>query len=57
LRILERRKKRSEYLIIIIIKSWEKEKIKNEINININNKTDEGSEDRYNLNIDKRDSI
>ena len=57
MRILERRKKRSECFIIIIIESWEKERVKNEININIDNKADEGSEDRYNLNIDKRDNI
>ena len=42
---------------MIIIKSWEKEKVKDKININIDNKADEGSEDRYNLNINKRDSI
>ncbi len=57
MRILERCKKRSEYLTIIIIKSWEKKRIKNEINININNKTDEDSEDKYNLNINRRDNI
>ncbi len=31
--------------------------MKDEINININNKTDEDSEDGYNLNIDKRNNI
>jgi len=31
--------------------------VKNETNINMNNKADEGSEDRYNLDIDRRDSI
>ena len=31
--------------------------MKNETNINMNNKADEGSEDRYNLDIDRRDSI
>ncbi len=42
---------------MIIIESWEKERVKDETNINIDNKTDESSEDRYNLNINKRDSI
>jgi len=42
---------------VIIIESWEKEKVKDEININIDNKADEGSKDGYNLNIDERDSI
>ncbi len=54
---MERRKKRSEYLIIIIIKSWEKERVKDETGININNKVNEGSEDGYNLNINRRDNI
>ncbi len=31
--------------------------MKDEVNININNKIDEDSEDRYNLNIDKHDNI
>ncbi len=42
---------------MVIIKSWEKKKVKNEINININNKANEGSENRYNLDINGRDSI
>ena len=42
---------------MVIIESWEKERVKDEININIDNKADEGSEDRYNLDINRRDSI
>ena len=40
-----------------MIKSWEKERVKNEADININNKADEGSENRYNLNINRRNNI
>jgi len=31
--------------------------MKNETNININNKADESSEDKYNLNINRRNNI
>ncbi len=31
--------------------------MKDEVNVNINNKIDEGSEDGYNLGINERDSI
>jgi len=36
---------------------WEKERVKDEVNINIDDKADEGSEDGYNLGINRRDSI
>ncbi len=42
----------SNFSIIDLGLSW-----KDEININIDNKVDEGSKDGYNLNIDERDSI
>ena len=57
LRILERRKKRSECLIVVIIESWEKERVKDEADVNMDDKADEGSEDGYDLGIDGRDSI
>jgi len=31
--------------------------VKDETNINIDNKADEGSENKYNLNINRRDNI
>ena len=57
LRILERRKKRNEYLAVVMMELWEKERVKDEVNINIDNKIDEDSEDEYDLGINRRDSI
>ena len=54
---MERRKKRSECLAVIMMESWEKERVKDEIDINIDNKADEDSEDGYDLDMNKRDSI
>ncbi len=42
---------------MVMIKSWEKERVKNETDINIDNKTNKDSKDGYNLNMDGRDSI